>query len=199
MHRAGPESYLLTGSIGVVLFVLIGLFSLTSLVLGVKSKSTQRFFAAIATMAVLELPRFVVLIVERAYTSRAAYCFHILAGIFFFLAFSIVCRQWSGLLQLGSYFRVVYGYHSLVVISVSFALTDLVSVYKAADDYKNASKASDELTQVSIILKSMREDPTNFAIWTGNARIAAPAASSITRRCRIESSISRAMRFVGRR
>ncbi|RYH21211.1 hypothetical protein EON65_21220 [archaeon] len=51
-----------------------------------------------------------------------------MAGIFFFLAFSIVCRQWSGLLQLGSYFRVVYGYNSLIVSNITFAVVDIVGI-----------------------------------------------------------------------
>lgn len=117
-----------TGLTGTVLYLLVVYFSVWSIQMGFKSKSTQRFFGAVMFMAVLELPRFLALLITQDYTSRTAYAFHILAGIFFFLAFSIVCRQWSGLLQLGSYFRVVYGYNSLIVSNVGFAIVDLISV-----------------------------------------------------------------------
>lgn len=127
-YYPSSEEFLWVGLIGIFLYLGILYFSVSSMVLGFRSKSTQRFFASVMIMAVLELPRFFSLAVEKSYTSKTTYCFHIIAGIFFFLAFSIVCRQWSGLLQLGSSFRVIYGYHSLIVSNVVFAIIDIISV-----------------------------------------------------------------------
>jgi hypothetical protein len=123
-----PQEDLATGLIGILLYFMIIYFSISSMVLGFRSKSTKRFFASVMIMSVLELPRFFSLAVDRSYSSKTTYCFHLVAGIFFFLAFSIVCRQWSGLLQLGSYFRVVYGYHGLVISNVIFGIIDIISV-----------------------------------------------------------------------
>ena len=44
-------------------------------------------------MSVLELPRYLLLVLQGAYISKLGYSLHILGGIFFFAAFSIVCRQ----------------------------------------------------------------------------------------------------------
>lgn len=128
LDEPSQNEYLLTGIIGLLLYGLILYLSLLSLSLGTKSKSTKRFFTAITVMAFCELPRFLLLAVERAYTSRVCYSFHVVAGVFFFLAFSIVCKQWYGLLQLGSYFKVVYSNRSLILSNVSFAIIDLVTI-----------------------------------------------------------------------
>jgi len=123
-----PQEYLATGIIGALFYCIILYFALLSGALGFRSKSTRRFFAAVMIMSLLELPRFISLAVNQSYTSKITYSIHTIAGIFFFLAYSIVCRQWSGLLQLGSYFRFVYGYHSLIVANVIFAIIDIATV-----------------------------------------------------------------------
>ena len=112
LYYPSSEEYLSIGIIGMFLYsVLICLSSLSlmRLLSLSKSKSTKRFFTCIIIMSVCELPRYTVMVITRSYSSEITYCFHIVAGFFFFLAFSIVCQQWSGLLQLGTYFSVVYG------------------------------------------------------------------------------------------
>jgi hypothetical protein len=145
-----PREYLAVGIIGIFLYLLILYFSIASMLLGFRSKSTKRFFGTIMIMSLLELPRYFALAVDESYTSKTTYCFHIFAGIFFFLAFSIVCRQWSGLLQLGSYFRVVYGYHGLLISNILFAVMDIISVVLCA-----TSRSLDEYF-----------DSTSFEVFT---------------------------------
>lgn len=140
IHMPSKQEYILTGTFGILLYSGILYLSIASAWAGFKSKSTRRFFGSIGIMALLELPRYFDLAVAGDYTSRVCYSFHIVAGIFFFLSFSIVCRQWSGLLQLGSYFRMVYGYHGLIISNASFALVDFVAVVfcltsKSLDQY----------------------------------------------------------------
>lgn len=127
-----PGEYLATGVVGILIYTLIVYLSVQSIVLGIKSKSTKRFFIAIIIMSTLEFPRYVCLAVQENYSSKVAYSFHILAGIFFFIAFSIVCRQWSGLLQLGSYFNAIYGLNGLLVANITFAVVDILSVVMCA-------------------------------------------------------------------
>lgn len=128
IYEPSRTEYVATGVFGIFIYGVILYLSVSSAMVGFKSKSTKRFFGSIILMSLLELPRYFALAIDRSYTSRTCYCFHLIAGIFFFLGFSIVCRQWSGLLQLGSYFRMVYGYHGLIVSNVSFAIVDFVAV-----------------------------------------------------------------------
>lgn len=120
--------FVATGVIGILLYILIIYFAIASVKLGIKSKSTKRFFFSVIVMALFEIPRFLMMAINADYNSKPAYCFHILAGIFFFIAFSIVCRQWSGLLQLRSYFRAVYGRGGLILSNILFAIVDFVAV-----------------------------------------------------------------------
>lgn len=128
IYMPTKQEYILTGIFGIGLYSVILYLSIASAWVGFKSKSTRRFFGSIGLMALLEIPRYFDLAIDASYTSRICYSFHIIAGIFFFLGFSIVCRQWSGLLQLGSYFRMVYGYHGLIISNVSFAVIDFVAI-----------------------------------------------------------------------
>lgn len=128
-YKPLPAEYRATGMLGVSVYALIIVCSVLSVrSSGIRSQSTRRFFLCVVIMACLELPRFIVMAVQGAYSSEVAYSFHIAAGVFFFAAFSIVCRQWSGLLQLGSYFRLVYGLYGLIVSNICFALVDAAAV-----------------------------------------------------------------------
>eukprot|EP01033_Poteriospumella_lacustris_P000897 gene897-647_t len=128
IYMPSKSEYIFTGTVGICVYSLILYLSIASAWVGFKSKSTRRFFGSIGIMALLELPRYFDMAVDGTYNSRVCYSFHIVAGVFFFLAFSIVCRQWSGLLQLGSYSRMVYGYNGLVISNVSFAIADFIAI-----------------------------------------------------------------------
>lgn len=158
MHQYTPLSteYRVTGGIGVLIYGVVLYLASKSLYLGVKSKSTKRFFVSTVALSVFEFPRYFALLIEGKYSSRTAYCFHILAGIFFFIAFSIVCRQWSGLLQLGSYFRVVYGIHGLIISNVTFAAVDIVSIVLCATSPTLLSFFSSTGFEVVTFIEGMR-------------------------------------------
>jgi hypothetical protein len=138
------REFLLTGVVGVVLYTGLCAVSVQSLrSFGRhRSRSTKRFFASISLMSVLELPQYWSLLVDRSYDSRWTYCVHIAAGVFFFLAFSLVARQWCSLLSLDDartrqwaggrcqqqWLRLVYGARSLVACNALFALVDVVAI-----------------------------------------------------------------------
>lgn len=141
-----PQEYLATGLFGIFAYLILLAVALqstnhyhtsaltnttgsnTTVISSKRSKTTRRFFAAITIMSLLELPRYFALAIDRAYTSRTTYAFHLLANIFFFLSYSIVCRQWSSLLQLASYFRVIYGNKGLFVANIVFAVVDILGI-----------------------------------------------------------------------
>mmetsp|Transcript_33248 Transcript_33248/g.48108 ORF Transcript_33248/g.48108 Transcript_33248/m.48108 type:complete len:482 (-) Transcript_33248:92-1537(-) len=130
----------ITGVVG--LFIFLVLFTLSIIWLLARrgksqainkiNKSTKSYFTCIMIMSLFELPRYLFLAIQGSYTSRTAYCCHIVGGIFFFVAFSILCRQWSGLLRLGAYFRVLYGIHGLVVSNLFFATVDIIGIIACA-------------------------------------------------------------------
>jgi hypothetical protein len=123
---ASPGELYVVGLIGAVAFTSILVISSLALIHGVRSKSTQRFYMSIVAMCALECPRYMLMIVMRTYSNRIAYAAHMIAGTCFFAAFSIVCRQWSGLLQLGTYSRAMYGVQGLLIANVFFGLIDLI-------------------------------------------------------------------------
>jgi hypothetical protein len=117
-----------TGSIGIIIYLCLLLFALYSIKQGFKSKTSKRFFVVIALLCVLELPRYFGLAVQQAYSSTALYSLHILANSVFFISFSIVCYQWSGLLKLGTYFKLFYGIKGLIAANLTFTVIDIVAV-----------------------------------------------------------------------
>jgi hypothetical protein len=123
-----PQENVATGVIGILIFMFIASLCVTSILQGFKSLSTRQFFITMLVMSLFELPRYFDLAVDASYTSIACYCFHIVAGPFFFLGYSIVCWQWSGLLELGSYFKAVYGYNGLLVVNVAFVIIDFTGL-----------------------------------------------------------------------
>lgn len=122
------SEYVLTGLFGLFLYGILLFCGCWAAYAGTRSKPARAFFYSIIGMCLLEVPRYLELAIEGEYDSRVCYAFHILAGILFFAAFSVVAYQWSGLLSLASYFRVVYGWHALVVANVTFGLVDVASV-----------------------------------------------------------------------
>lgn len=151
-YSPSPEEFVATGVVGVLLYFSVLIFAFISVCRDIKSKSTKRFFFSMILMAVFEFPRYFAMAISKAYTSRTAYCFHIFGGIFFFIAFSIVCFQWSRLLQLGSYFRAVYSVRGLVASNIAFGIVDIVAVAACATSSSLESFfESDEFEAITFI------------------------------------------------
>lgn len=133
------------GIIGIILYLFVFGGSIYLFISGMKSNSSlmkQLFFTMLMVMSVMEMPRYFNLALYDSYTSQSAYCCHIIAGIFFFAAFSILCHQWCTLLQAGDsfIFAVVYGKYGLLISNIGFALDDVVTIviclqYGSLDDF----------------------------------------------------------------
>ena len=100
MFEASGTELEVTGNLGILLYISIFVLAAWALFRGVKSAQTRYFFYAMLIKAVLELPRYLALSADRTYTCVLCYACHIFASIFFFLGFSIVAYQWSGVLAL---------------------------------------------------------------------------------------------------
>eukprot|EP01038_Epipyxis_sp_PR26KG_P014907 gene14907-20051_t len=151
-----PAEYFVTGLIGLSLYLSIIYLSVSSLWSGVKSKSTRNFFICVIGMALLELPRYLIMVIEQQYTSRIGYGFHIVSGVFFFAAFSIVCRQWSGLLQMGTYVSAVYGKRGLIISNVAFGIVDCSALIVCAMDHSLQSYFNSQGFEVLTFIEGIR-------------------------------------------
>jgi hypothetical protein len=122
------QEYKTTGAIGILIYLALFASALYSIKKGFKSKTSKRFFSVVALLCALELPRYFGLAVQASYASTALYSLHILANSVFFISFSIVCYQWSGLLKLGTYFKIFYGVKGLIAANLTFTIVDIVAV-----------------------------------------------------------------------
>mmetsp|Transcript_28039 Transcript_28039/g.39924 ORF Transcript_28039/g.39924 Transcript_28039/m.39924 type:complete len:411 (-) Transcript_28039:112-1344(-) len=137
--------FITVGIIGIVLYLFILGGSIYLFINGMKSNSSvmkQIFFTMLMVMSIMEMPRYFNLAIDDSYTSQSAYCCHIISGIFFFAAFSILCHQWCTLLQAGDsfIFAVVYGKYGLLISNIGFAIDDVVTIsicmqYESLDDF----------------------------------------------------------------
>lgn len=123
-----PAEFEAAGIVGACLYIIIIILSCRTLYIGIKSRTSRRFFAIIIAMAICELPRYFDLIIREVYNSKLFYCLHICGTAFFFVSFSIVCHQWSGLLRMGSYSRILYGSQGLIVVNIVFGIVDILGI-----------------------------------------------------------------------
>ena len=63
------------------------------------NKYTQRIFSLLSFSSLFELPSYFVMVIQREYTDRTAYSFHILANMFYFASFSVLCFAWGDVLR----------------------------------------------------------------------------------------------------
>ena len=85
-------------------------------------------------MSLMEMPRYYTLAVTGNYDSQGAYSCHIIAGVFFFAAFSMLCKQWCEILQAGdtaglsTILVVFYGKQGLIISNVAFIIDDIITL-----------------------------------------------------------------------
>lgn len=78
------------GGTGIAIFGFL-LFLIALSLITAKNKYSRLLFISSAIMSILEIPRYVALVVDRAYTCQTTYMFHLIGSVFFFLSFSFVC------------------------------------------------------------------------------------------------------------
>jgi hypothetical protein len=120
-----PGENLATGIFGILLFssIIISVFFLQLS----RSKTTlnRLFYASLAMMAVLELPRFVYIAKDRSYNSIEAYAIHILAGIFYFICLAIIGMTFANILELGSLTQMIYSKRGLALAIMAHTAVDI--------------------------------------------------------------------------
>ena len=127
-YAPSSQEEVATGAVGVMLFVLLMIFSAAStFIWNIRNMTNKAFFAAVFLMALFELPRYAMMSDSGTYISQGAYGCHVLAGVFFFLSYSCVAYQWVGILNMAGVFGAIYSPQGLFVINAIFALLDLIS------------------------------------------------------------------------
>jgi hypothetical protein len=118
-NYASSLEIFIVGVIGVALYCFVLSVSVVNLFKTTKAIS-KYFFIAMSCLALLEMPRFIAMIIEREYASVFAYSFHVLATYLNFLCVSLVCLMWSWLLELGQYTNIIYSRNGRIVIITNF-------------------------------------------------------------------------------
>ena len=116
----------IVGIIGVLLYGFIFVVSVVNLWRSEKLMP-RYFFLAMTLMATLELPRYIVMVIFRSYTSTLAYSCHIIASYLYFLCVSLVCLMWCWLLELGVYTNVLYSKSGLLLANVALGLSAIIA------------------------------------------------------------------------
>lgn len=120
-----PGENLATGIFGIILFlsILIAVFFLQ--LSRSKTPLNRLFYASLAMMAILELPRFVFLAKDRSYNSIMAYGIHIIAGIFYFICLAIIGMTFANILELGSLTQMIYSKRGLALAIMAHTAVDI--------------------------------------------------------------------------
>jgi hypothetical protein len=164
--RAAEIDHSATGLVGIIINMLIISTSVLSIRRGLRNKNSKRFFFAMLSSGVLELPRFFDMFITRAYattkTTAISYDLHIASSLLFFVSLSIVCHQWICLLQLGSHFQLIYGSRLLLVTNVAFGSIDVASLVYCSLSSSLLSYLSSLFYEVSVIIEVLR-----IATYTG--------------------------------
>lgn len=123
----GKEEFIVVGAVGICLYVSLALLAGFLLYKRVKNKTSKKFFVCVIIMSICELPRYFDILCTARYSNTYAYSIHLMAATFCFAAFSIVCYQWAGLLELGTYTRKVYSAPALIAVNALFTANDLLA------------------------------------------------------------------------
>jgi hypothetical protein len=156
-----PPQYVIVGIVGILLYATV--FGVAAYIFyeGLSLNANyllQIFLTMLMVMSIFEMPRYICLSIYDEYDSQSAYTCHIIAGGFFFIAFSIVCHKWCHLLKAGENYilALVYGTWGLTIANILFAVDDIVAIVscESADSLMDFFNSSDFLAYT--LLEGMR-------------------------------------------
>lgn len=95
-------SFFISGIVGSVLFSLLLAGAIYHFYRCRRMGKTfiSSFFASMIVYSALEIPRYVIMIVQRSHTSKVGYCLHVIAVGVYFVALSIICFSWMFLIYI---------------------------------------------------------------------------------------------------
>ena len=117
------------GVFGIILFSLIAIISVYSFIFRVTTaRAVKLFFAVMAIMSVLELPRYIFLIVNGSYSCVGCYAVHIVADWLFFICLAVVSLTFARILELGAYAAILYSKRGIIIAVIIQFGVDLAAL-----------------------------------------------------------------------
>jgi hypothetical protein len=126
-----PAEFEAVGAFGIILFTLIAIFSCYSFIFRVATARAiefKLFFAVLAIMSVLELPRYIFLIVNESYSCVGCYAVHIVADWLFFICLAVVSLTFARILELGAYAAILYSKRGIIIAVIIQFGVDLAAL-----------------------------------------------------------------------
>ena len=119
-----PEEFLAVGIFGLMLFSSI-ILTVAYLQSHSKTLLNRLFYLSLGLTAVLELPRYSLMVKDKGYSSTSGYASHILAGVFFFICLAIIAKTFADILELGALSKMIYGKKGLTIAVIVHIAVDL--------------------------------------------------------------------------
>jgi len=123
------QAYETTGFVGIVIFTSI--IVINTLAFRHRAKYSPffiAFYSFISILCVLELPRYLLMMLNGEYKSQGGYSLHIMASYLFFLCLTMIARLWSTFVELGPIETKVYSKVSLGLCNALFLALVLISI-----------------------------------------------------------------------
>jgi hypothetical protein len=131
-YKPSKDEFLITGLFGSALYIFLATIILYAYLKNPKNKFSKYFFILMFFVCLFEIPRFLSIALTTDYQSKSFYILHIFTSILFFGSFTLVCLQWSTLLRLGTYIRIIYSFKGVLISNILFALFDLIAMILCA-------------------------------------------------------------------
>ena len=116
-----------SGILGILIYCSIISSSIKSFYETSKGLQSRLFFSLLAVMGLLELPRYIFMVLtEELYIAKVPYGLHILSGVFFCSSISTLCLMWVTLIQLDSNCSLLYNKLGIGFINTLNIISHLV-------------------------------------------------------------------------
>ena len=123
-HRPHPSEFVATGVCGIFLYASIAMAAVYLLYQS-KTFLNRLFYVSMTLMAVFDLPRYFLLLMDSSYHSTVGYGMHIISGIFYFICLAIIGITFANILELGSITMMIYSKRGLIFAVLLHSVVDL--------------------------------------------------------------------------
>jgi hypothetical protein len=133
MDWAGREETIIVGYYGTSLFSILSIGALFGLYRAPSVLLTKLFFFSIFLSSVLDLPRYILMVLQEEYQSTEGFASHVISNYCFFLSLTLVCVVWAHLLESGTYSGFFFKGYGAVVTNSILVIVSLVTFSYSVD------------------------------------------------------------------
>ena len=120
-----PTEHLATGIVGLMLFAGIMLSGMYLFTAHSKTFLNRLFYASLSLVGLFQLPRYIFLVRDEAYSSTLGYGMNMISGIFYFISLAIIGFTFADILEFSSLTRMIYGKRGLSLAVFVHIVVDL--------------------------------------------------------------------------